>query len=437
MSRVLTFDLGTTYFKVCVFDEEAGLVAQHRVAAPVEHPAPGRVELPVAAFCRELVAAVHEVAQRAGGLGDVDRVNFASQANSFTLVDKLWRPLIPFLLWSDERAIEPDGRLHELAATPDFYRTTGIAELNYQFLPAKIAWLHQHEPSVMSRTHRVCTLSDYLVWWLTGNHLAEASLAGLTGLADIHELRWWPRATELFEIPLEWLPPIERAGSDAGVLRPDRAQEFGVSPRSRCVMGCLDQYAGAIGADNVVPGRISETTGTVLAVVKRADSFSANAPAGVYQGPASKAGDYYQMTFSSVSAGLLERYRNELPDRPAFSELDRLADQIPAGAEGLQLNPSAAQQDVSQMFLGRTGAHGRGHEVRAIMEGVAFELRSQVHTLCGGNWPTSIRAAGGAAQSNVWLQIKSQILGCPVEPVPCPEPTNLGVARLCFSRTEN
>jgi xylulokinase len=200
-------------------------------------------------------------------------------------------------------------------------------------------------------------------------------------------------------------------------------------------MGCLDQYAGAIGADNVLPGRVSETTGTVLATVRRANKFSANAPAGVYQGPASKPGDYYQMVFSSISAGLLERYRNQLPDRPTFAELDALAARVPAGAEGLLLHPLAANLPVSEMFVGRTPVHQRGHDVRAIMEGVALELRKQVTILCGPSWPASIPAAGGAARSKLWLQIKRDVLGCQVEAVHCPEPTSLGAAQLarCYS----
>ena len=52
MSRVLTFDLGTTYFKVCLFDDSARLVARRRVAVPAEKPSAGRTELPVAAFRR-------------------------------------------------------------------------------------------------------------------------------------------------------------------------------------------------------------------------------------------------------------------------------------------------------------------------------------------------------------------------------------------------
>lgn len=430
MSRVLTFDLGTTYFKVCLFNKAAQLVARKQIAAPINRPGPGRAELPISAFRRCLIDAVHDVGRQSGGLRDVSRICFASQANSFTLLDKNSQPLLPFLSWTDQRAREMNAPLREFTARPDFYFKTGVPELDCLFLPAKVIWLHRHEPEVMLKARRLCSISDYLVWWLTGNHLTEAGLAGLTGIIDIHRMCYWPEAVRHLDIPIEWLPEIVWAGSDAGQLRGETAQEFGLPSDCRLTMGCLDQYAGAIGAGNIEPGGVTETTGTVLATVRCARGFSTNVSTGVFQGPAFAPGIYYQMVFSSVSAGLLEKYRDQLPDHPTFTELDELAEQVPAGAGGLQLHPDALQRDATEMFIGRDMSHHRGHEVRAIMEAVAFELLSQVTTLCGPDWPSSVRAAGGAARSKLWLKIKSQTLGCPVLAVNCPETTSLGAFRL-------
>ena len=73
--------------------------------------------------------------------------------------------------------------------------------------------------------------------------------------------------------------------------------------------------------------------------------------------------------------------------------------------------------------------HG-GHAARAIMEAVAFALADQARQVCGDRLPSEIRSCGGAARSNVWLQIKADVLNVPVATTACPEPTSLGAAML-------
>lgn len=433
MSAVLALDLGTTYFKICLFDSSLQLVARRCIPTPATRPAPGRVQIAVPAFRHCLTAAVHDIARQSGGLRDVARVTFASQANSFTVLDDHGRALIPFLLWSDQRACGTEFALTSFTEQADFYAETGIAELDGHFMLAKLEWLRQLQPQTIARTRRICGLSDYLTWWLTGNHLTEASIVGISGLANIHSLRYRYTALAKAGIEESCLPQIVRAGSDAGEIRTEIRERWGVSDKCRLTIGCLDQFAGAIGAGVANPGEVCETTGTVLATVRRFSEFSPTSPPGVFQGPAREPGSYYQMVFSSISAELLEAYRNRQPDRPTYAQLDELAAQVADGANGLKLDPNATTMPSPDLFTGRAALHHRGHEVRAIMEGVAWELRRQLTTLCGEQWPTVVRANGGAARSTVWLAIKSRILGCPVEAVDCEEPTCLGAAKLAQS----
>jgi len=413
-----------------MFDENLQLIARHSVAVPVAAPKPEQCELPIADFQRSLTAAVAEVGRQAKSLRDVTKVCFASQANSFTLLDASDIPLLPILIWRDQRAQDVDTFLREYAGSADFYASTGVAQLDRQFMVAKLHWLRSHAPAIFERTRRVCTISDYFIWWLTGNHLAEAGLAGLTGLIDIHRLKYRPAALHQLDLPIEWLPTVVRAGSDTGLLRPQLIEVWGIAPNCRLVMGCLDQYAGAIGAGITSTDEVCETTGTVLATVRCTREFINDAGTGVFQGPAFVPGDYFQMVFGNLSAGVLERYRNRLPDRPTFEELDCLAAAVPSGADGLRINRQAIDDDTADLFIGRTTMHGRGHEARAIMEAVAWELKGQVETLCGSDWPTAIKACGGAARSQLWLDIKREIVGCDVVRVNSSEPTSLGAARL-------
>ena len=139
------------------------------------------------------------------------------------------------------------------------------------------------------------------------------------------------------------------------------------------------------------------------------------------------------MTFSELSAGILERYRNSRMPDCSFTDLDRLAATIPPSALGLRVHPDAFRSPVSEFLSGRKDCHTAAHEVRAILLAVAQELKGQVSTLSGGEIPAKVLSGGGAACSALWLDIKKDMLGCSVEAVDCSETAYRGAVWLALS----
>ena len=82
------------------------------------------------------------------------------------------------------------------------------------------------------------------------------------------------------------------------------------------------------------------------------------------------------------------------------------------------------------VFAGANARHTRGHRVRCIMEAVGRALDDQVKALCGSSLPHEIRCAGGGARSDLWLQIKADMLGVPTVATEFCEPASLGAAIL-------
>ena len=274
MAKILAFDLGTTYFKITLFDRSGRLCDSCRIAPPIRSGQTGEMELPADAFREALAQGVRELQDRAdGGLADVEAVTFATQTNSFVLLDAGDQPLTPIILWPDRRAAELEAEVRKRCGMPAFSATTGIPQMSAGFMVAKLLWLQRQAPEIWSRTRKVALISDYFTLLLTGQHVTEAGAAGLTGLVDIHRCRWWPEMLAQFELDESCLPRVVRAGTDLGPLDPRAAGQLGLPETCRFVVGCLDQYAGAIGAGNIEPGMVSETTGTVLATVQCADQI--------------------------------------------------------------------------------------------------------------------------------------------------------------------
>lgn len=430
MGNILVIDLGTSYFKVALFGRDGQLHDVVRLAVPVTGQDKGLAELDAKTFEGLVTTGIQTLSDRSPQLiAGVDAVTFATQTNSFLLLDEHNQPMTPLILWPDRRALECENQARKLFDAQENATLTGVPQISHQFMVAKLLWLRQYRQELWQAAH-LLLISDYLTWLFTGRFMTEAGTAGLTGLIDIHQCEWLPVMVARFGIKSEWLASIVRAGTDLGPISVVAARRWSLPESCRFIVGCLDQYAGAIGAGNAEPGRVSETTGTVLATVRCSDELSTTLPPTVFQGPAFVPGRYFQMIFGNTSANYLEWFRNQQPDRPSFEQLVMEAELVPPGAGGLRLRLGSELTVPAEVFDGLTQQHTRHHMVRCILEAVASALRDQVQTLCRPNMPEEIRSVGGASRSSLWLQIKADVLGTSVRAIDCPEPTSMGAAIL-------
>jgi len=427
----LTFDLGTTLYKVAVFDSAGKLLGVERAVPPIEHPAAHRNELLADDFLSTLKKAAFALEMRLGRevWEKIGAVSFATQANTFTLLDKENRPTTPFVLWSDERAADMADNLAKIASLPDFRRTTGMPRFSHFLALAKIAWMRRGKNDFIKDATQLCFLSDYLAAHLTGSEpVTEAGVAALSGALDIRTLQWRDDILAAVDIPPLATPTVRRAGTDLGAIEKSAADAFNLLRDCRVVLGCLDQYAGAIGTGTVLPNMISETTGTVLAAVRCSDRLYEDPAANVFQGPGFDADRFFQMSFSSNSANLLNWYRDRLPFPRSFEELTRDAEN--AIPPEVQIEPYDSDAGIEASFRNVRPAHTSGQIVRGIMMRVAESLAQQIRDLSGDAEPHEVRSAGGAARNDFWLQMKADTVGVPFVAMDCEEPTSLGAAML-------
>lgn len=123
MTKILAIDLGTTFFKLTLFDRTGRLCESHRIAPPVVRPKTGWMELPAAAMEEAIAGGIRELGNcPGGGLADVEAVTFATQTNSFVLLGEDGRPLTPVILWPDARGAELEVELQEQYAAAEAVR---------------------------------------------------------------------------------------------------------------------------------------------------------------------------------------------------------------------------------------------------------------------------------------------------------------------------
>ncbi len=107
-----------------------------------------------------------------------------------------------------------------------------------------------------------------------------------------------------------------------------------------------------------------------------------------------------------------------------YDEMSRAAAAIAPGADGLSFSPHLggricpSDPAMRGAWIGFSWTHTQPHFYRAILESIAFEyayylkiLRDLIPNLT----LTEARVIGGGAQSDVWNQIKADVLGVPFQ----------------------
>lgn len=430
MRSLLVYDLGTTNFKAALYTEDGTCHAVARRPTPFRSTDPGRRELDPDAVEQSLFNLGRELQDQAPPVYQhVAALSFSSQANTLTLLDAEHRPLTPLIAWNDPRRTSDDAWFDAFASMPDRYAQTGLPVASHQFAAARLRWLAETHRDAWRSARRFCLLSEFITHRLTGVFAAEPGLAGLTGLFDIQRRAWWRAAVKSVGLPEAWLPKVVDAGRIIAPLTTQARAGLGLRGEPLLVMGCLDQYAGALAAGNVRPGRVSETTGTVLAVVACHARFDPTLESrGIFQGPAANADHVYRMVFSEASANLLEAYRLREAADLTTEQLLAEAEQLDPETQLPELDLPASEASGQPVFDRPCASIAQG--TLAILRGVADRLADHIRTLCNGVLPGEVVCLGGGARSAFWLDLKAQAVGVPMRALGDEEPTCRG-AMLC------
>lgn len=413
MPLLLGIDLGTSYFKVGLFDATGAVHGLGRVAVEKQSPLPGRSELPVSEFWRLLRAGLNEaLAQANARASDIVGVSYSSQANTMVLLDNDDTPLTPLIIWNDQRAAPSGLEVDAYSRTNEFHRATGFAGLTAEFAVVKWRWYQAHEPEVWARSAKVMTLADYFTYMLTGERVGDASTAALTGLYSTADREWWPKAREYFAVPFSALSQPLRPGTP-GLWTTGRAPELlGLRPRVCFAVGGLDHYMAALGSGIGRLADASISTGTVLSALTLVDEIAE--VAGCYHGPHFD-GRFYRLSFDPAGAGQLEEYQRQSAPHLSVTELVTLASALPSA---ISLTTLPGEDDDSR----------HGLIIRGIMERISEIQRTLLHRLNDRHDFSRVIATGGGARSNYWLQINANILNATIIAPRCHERACLGAA---------
>jgi len=441
---VLVIDAGTSGCRAIVFDSDGEIVAGAYREFPTAYPLPGYVEQNAedwwSAICESTKAVIEECYDVEG---DIVAVTVANQRETVVPADSRGRQLRPALVWQDRRCVEECEWLLWNVSADKIYEVTGLA-IDPYFTAPKLLWLKEHEREIFDKTYKFFLVHDYIVYRLTGRAVTEYSNASRTMLFELLTRNWSLELLESFGIPEEKLPEALPPGTLVAELTPGAAVDTGLPEGVSVYTGGGDQQCAALGCGVSAPGLVKATTGTgtfmlaytkepVFDEKKRVLCSSHVLPdAFVVEASMFTTGAAYRWLRNNFAKELLASKSD------AYEILNKEAEGSEPGARGITFIPHLAGAGAPHWnpkamgaLHGLSLAHNRGDIVRAMMEGVAVELRKNLEVLNDLEMPASeLRVAGGGARSGLWSQIIADMCGIPVLKAKTEDATALGAAVL-------
>lgn len=443
----LTFDVGTTSVKTALYSTDGKLVSKVIKSYKLNSPSVGWYEVDPEIYWSSVIKGFQEILAKSGKApGDIKSISGCSQGETIILLDRDDRAVRPAIVWYDSRARKEVEDLKKITDNDEFYRITGIQKIGTLWSVLKLMWVKKNEPDAFNKTSRIMLVEDYITYRLTGRFVSSASLLSTSGLIDIHKREYWDKTVDHIGIR-DMLPEIIEEGSVAGGVLPAVAEEIGIEKGTIVVKGSMDQNTSAVGAGNIKPGIIAETTGSALAITITSDDPEFSSGTALPYQPHVIPGKYIILPFAETSGIVYTWFKDEIAGRDSietsgrkatYDDLNKMASSIPVGSDGLVFLPFLAgatfPEDDSYakgVFYGLTLKHSSAHMARAILESIGFMLKKILtYVEQSGIKVNEIRSMGGAARSGQWLQIKSDICGYPLIKMEEEETSTLGAALL-------
>jgi xylulokinase len=437
MSLLIGIDLGTTGCKAVVYDENGAALGEGYLEYGLITLSDVMIEQDPHAWW-DLTRRAVELALSAPGIDRraVRGIAVSSQGISFVLLDKAGRPLGNAINWLDGRATAECEQITRRFSAEHLFRVTGKRVAPFYVLP-KLLWIRDHQPEVWRRARRVLMGHDYLVYRLCAEQLTDHSMAGGTLLYDLHGLDWSQELLDAFGIPRHLLPPLRWSGTPAGTLLPSVAGELGLSPDVVVAVGGQDQKCAALGA-GIADGAATVSLGTASAIEQVLDQPATDPAMRIPTFPFVRPGRWVLEGVVGTAAGSLRWYRDTMAPGVPYGVLDDEAAAAAPGSGGVLFYPHLGGAGSPHWLSAARGAfHGlslattRGHLTRAVLEGVAYQVRSNLAVTEQIGGPVDrVILFGGGARSGLWREIIGDVLGRPVAWTPTAETAGLGAAML-------
>ena len=423
---IIAHDLGTTGNKASLHSDDGKMLQHCTVPYPAHFASGGVAEQNPMDWWEAVGQATKKLTQMAKvSANKITGIGISGQMMGAIFLDENYNPTRDAIIWADFRAQKQSDYLIEKVGLEKAYKRLGH-RLNPTYSIAKVMWVRDNQPEVWNKTRHICIAKDFINHKLTNRFVTEPSDASSTNCFDQLNLVWDEEILKVADIPVSYFPEIVKSTSIIGGLTSAAADHLGLNVGTPVVAGGGDGPMAALGA-----GIISPTDGAYACM--GSSSWVAVSTAKPLHDAKMRSMTWNHIvpnqfsptaTMQAGGASLQWIVEDLMPpsEKDRFNILLGEAEKVSSADDGLYFlphilgerspywNPSAAGA-----FIGLGRHHDRSYLVRAVLEGVAFNLLTCIQAFTDNGVPIDqVDVIGGGAESALWLQIFSDIWGVKV-----------------------
>jgi xylulokinase len=438
-------DIGTQSTRAALLDQDGHVISSASTPQEMQTPRPGWAEQDPQLWWDSTVENIKvAIAQAEASPAEILAVGVAGQMHgTVPLGSKAELLSHGVQLWCDKRSAEIVEEFKRDPRSDTAYKLAGSPPVANWF-GFKIKWLSAHEPELYRQTWKFVVPKDYINFRLTGVVAIDHSEASGSFLMDARTDQWSSELISMVGLAADKLPELHGSAEVIGQISGDAATQTGLAVGTPVVAGGGDMLCMLLAAGLTKPGYASDVTGTssILSVFTKTPVFDERLmnvhhvmPGWIPFGIIDSGGGSLKWFKDSFCGEEVAQARTQ--NGEVYDILNERARAVEAGSEGLLFFPylmgerTLGTPYARGNFFGLTPRHKKGAVVRAIMEGVTFELKRTLDIVEDANHSVeAIYHSGGGANSDLWSQIKADIYQKPVYTFETSEGGILGAAIL-------
>lgn len=258
--NILSIDFGTSSLKLQVLTGELKPLQTAKVSYDLIIKNNDWVELNPEDLWKALRQGVEELGEYRDTISLIAYDTFSS---SLTFMDAEGNALMHTITHLDRRAKEQTIAIQERMTKEYFQSITGTYPFTGGCPLTTVMWVKKYMPELFQKTYKFGNLNSYLYKRLTGLWAIDYCNATMMGLYETTTMNGWSKEIcETFEIPMDILLDVQKAGTIAGGLTKEAANYLGLRAGIPVALGTNDAAISQVGAGNTNVGNILNVAGS-------------------------------------------------------------------------------------------------------------------------------------------------------------------------------